>query len=179
MDKNIVKKLIALMRSESLFKSMDDDMFDEKIKMYMQKLGISGAGPVPSSLLAEQDLETTTKSQKTFKQNWADMNESIEKSDLRSFSVWYYDDEGSRKCAVFADLIEAEAFGRIVTTLGFKNVEILKANEVQDLEDYANGDLIDNIKVAQIKRQKATILQREKETTKSFKDTWNQLTNKE
>jgi len=133
----------------------------------MQKLGIAGAGSVPNSLLADQDLEGETRKSRT------------EKTDLRSFSVWYYDDEGARKCAVFADLIEAEAFGRIVTTLGFKDVEILKANEVQDLEDYANGDLIDNIKVAQIKRQKATILQREKETTKSFKDTWNQLTNKE
>jgi hypothetical protein len=222
-----------------------------------------------------------------------------EKSDLRSFSVWYYDDEGARKCSVFADLIEAEAFGRIVTTLGFKDVSIVKsmekaeqfkagdkvkikdymqpdggktgkvlyvnsgggvkveftdgqsdtfgadelikksvqkfdskgnvtvgdmvpvpyhpglkgkitkvfgsgsdkvveiqytatsgivrqerwnedeigksidkANEVQDLEDYANGDLIDNIKNAQIKRQKATITLRSKEMTKSFKEFW-------
>ena len=31
-----------------LTKDMNDNEFGEKIKMYMQKLGISGAGPIPN-----------------------------------------------------------------------------------------------------------------------------------
>jgi len=266
-----LEKLTALMRSESLFKSMDDDLFDEQIKSYMARLGISksrknksvgigDAGEVPNSLLAEQDLEGSTI--KTFKDKWADMNKRVdlylwrqggefggqevvvpdeekaqtEKADLMSFSVWYQDDEGNKKCQVFGNLIEAEAFGRIVQTIGFKNVEITKSAEnegkvqcdicgkwvdddgvsrlghmrsshskkLESLdsskgnirtqiegmfhkginkagksteENPAEGDLLQNIKNAQIKRQKATIALRAKDTTKSFKDVWNKLIN--
>jgi len=238
-----LEKLTALMRSESLFKSMDDDLFDEQIKSYMARLGISksrknksvgigDAGEVPNSLLAEQDLEGSTI--KTFKDKWADMNKRVdlylwrqggefggqevvvpdeekaqtEKADLMSFSVWYQDDEGNKKCQVFGNLIEAEAFGRIVQTIGFKNVEITKSAENEgkvqcDIcgkwvdddgvsrlghkginkagksteENPAEGDLLQNIKNAQIKRQKATIALRAKDTTKSFKDVWNKLIN--
>jgi len=205
-----LEKLTALMRSESLFKSMDDDLFDEQIKSYMARLGISksrknksvgigDAGEVPNSLLAEQDLEGSTI--KTFKDKWADMNKRVdlylwrqggefggqevvvpdeekaqtEKADLMSFSVWYQDDEGNKKCQVFGNLIEAEAFGRIVQTIGFKNVEITKSaeNEGKSTEENpAEGDLLQNIKNAQIKRQKATITLRSKEMTKSFKEFW-------
>lgn len=147
------------MLGEEALKSMSDEDFDETMKMYMRKLGISGAGPVPNSLLACQDLEPETR--KSFQKSG---------TDLDSFSVWYYDKGGAQKCAVFGHLIDAEAFARMVDAMGFKDVSIMKSAE----EMLSDGSLLQNIKDVNLKRQKATIEARqgEKPTTKSFKDYW-------
>lgn len=144
------------MLGEESFKSMSDDDFDDTMKMYMRKLGISAAGPVPNSLLADQDLSGET------------MKSVFAKSDLMSFSVWYYDPLNARKCAVFNNIIDAEAFARVVEQMGFKDISIVKAAP----ETPADGNLIQNIKNAQIKRQKATIIARDESASKSFIDFW-------
>ncbi len=46
---------------KSIDKSMSDDDFANKIKYYMQKLGIAEAGPIPNTLLSRQDLEGETR----------------------------------------------------------------------------------------------------------------------
>ncbi len=53
----------AMLGDES-FKTMDEEKFNSTIDKALEKLGsfgIAGAGPIPSSLLARQDLEGTTK----------------------------------------------------------------------------------------------------------------------
>jgi hypothetical protein len=114
---------------------------------------------VPNSLLAAQDLEPETR--KSFQKSG---------TDLDSFAVWYYDSGGAQKCAVFGNLIDAEAFARMVDNMGFKDISIMKKQD----EKPADGSLVQNIKDVQLKRQKATIIQRQKEgtTTKSFSDFW-------
>lgn len=50
-------KVCAAMLSEDAYKNMGDGEFDKEVDEFMRTLGISGAGPVPNSLLARQDLE--------------------------------------------------------------------------------------------------------------------------
>ncbi len=163
------------MLGDASFKSMDDETFDEKIKMYMQKLGIQGAGPVPNSLLAAQDLERTTK--------------SIEKTgDLQNFAVWYYDESGARKCAVFGNYTDANAYAGIVDAMGYKDIKIMKgtveetkkdlieaAESAEDAYGSEKTDLIGRIKNIQVKRQGAIINQRGPEAEKSFKQKWTEI----
>jgi hypothetical protein len=163
----------AMLGDES-FKSMAEPTFGEKIKMYMHKLGIAGAGPIPTSLLAEQDLEGREK--------------SIEKgTDLNNFAVWYYDPSGARKCAVFGHLIDADAYARIVESLGYKNVQIMKgqveqtgkelkeaAEDAEDAKETETKSLVNRIKNIQLKRQNAIMRARGTETNKSFKQAWNE-----
>lgn len=51
------------MLGSGAFKSMeaDDPNFGKEVETFMRTLGIAGAGPVPSSLLARQDLEGSTR----------------------------------------------------------------------------------------------------------------------
>lgn len=145
----------AMLGTEA-YKSMDEKSFGEKIKLYMEKLGISAAGPVPNSLLAAQDLEGDT------------TEKSIKKStDMSNFSVWYYDKTGARKCAVFPDIIDAKAFAVLVDGMGFTNVQILKSGDQP-----AEKTLVDNIQDIQIKRQQADLNARQKTTIKSFRNFW-------
>lgn len=156
---NNAEAVCTAMLGTEAFKSMDESSFTEKIKLYMHKLGLSGAGPVPNSLLAGQDLEGKT-TEKSF-------NKSAE--DLRNFSVWYYDNLGAKKCSVFPDYIDAEAFAVLVDQMGFKNVEIVKSGQQP-----AEKSLVDNIKNLQLKRQKSELNARTKTQSKSFKNFWAQ-----
>jgi hypothetical protein len=166
------------------FKAMDDSTFDEKIKMYMQKLGITGAGPVPNSLLSEQDLAgpkiDITRLDRKFYVN------AVKSMDINNFAVWYYDDSGARKCAVFGNAIDAEAYASIVDALGYKDVKIMKGqveqtgkelNQAAEKAETATGkevkNLVERIKNIQQKRQKAVI--RTRGTKKSFKEGWKEI----
>lgn len=165
----------------------------ERIKYYMQKLGISAAGPVPNSLLSMQDLEPRTKTEDLYlwrqdKQTGGqEVEEKMAKSgtDLFSFAVWYYDKFGAQKCAVFNNVIDAEAFANLVEAMGFNDVKIMKgqieqtgkqlqrlAAKAEDAETNEEKSLIQRIKNVQIKRQKATLAARAKETPESFKSFW-------
>lgn len=171
----------AMLGDES-FKAMDDDSFDEKVKMYMQKLGIAGAGPIPNSLLAEQDLEGARKFD-------GGGYETTEKSqDIQSFAVWYYDESGARKCAVFNNVVDAEAYAGIVDAMGYKDIKIVKgqmeqtqkeldtaAKEAEEAGEDEVKSLVNRIKNIQIKRQSATINQRGAESQKSFKQKWTEI----
>ncbi len=106
------ERCISSLRS-SYLKHLSEAEFAEKMKFYMRKLNISEAGPVPNSLLARQDLAGVDRTEKTL-------------VDHASFSVWYYDSVGAQKCAVFGNLLDAEAYAALVDTMGFKNVEVIK-----------------------------------------------------
>jgi len=165
----------AMLGSDA-FKAMDDDSFEEKIKYYMQKLGIAGAGAVPNSLLAAQDLEETRKS----------INKT---TDIGNFAVWYYDQTGARKCAVFGNVIDAEAYAFMVDSMGFEDVKIVKgqveqtgkelkeaAEEAEEAETSEKKSLVENITAVQVKRQRATLAARSNaQTAKTFKDQWSHL----
>lgn len=76
----IAQEVKSIIGPEAL-KSMDDDEFETKVRSYMVKLGIDGAGPVPNSLLARQDLETTkSRKPKSFLSFWKD--QATEKATL-------------------------------------------------------------------------------------------------
>lgn len=111
----------AAMKSETI-KSMEhtDPRFSKEVEQFMRTLGISGAGPVPSSLMARQDLESgrTTKTMEFAKRK-------ISKDGNNTLSVWYHDNEGNRKCEVFANIVDAEASVKRLTEVGYKDVYIV------------------------------------------------------
>lgn len=165
----------AMLKSQT-FKSMDDQTFGDKIKFYLQKLGLAAAGPIPNSLLARQDLagETTQKSQET-------------KLGLdNGFAVWYYDELGAQKCAIFSNIIDASAYATLVDAMGYKNVEIVKgqveqtgkqleaaAAKAEDVDSKTEEkSLVQRIKNIQVKRQKAVMNERASESKKSFSQFW-------
>lgn len=168
----------AMLGDES-FKSMDNMTFDEKIKMYMGKLGISAAGPIPRSLLAAQDLEGTTRKGYALRKS----------TDLANFAVWYYDKYGSQKCSVYNNMIDAEAYARILEVLGFQDIKIMKgvveqtgkqltriAIKAEDAETSEKKSLTENIKAIQLRRQKATLEARG--VGKSFSQGWKEMNKK-
>lgn len=156
----------AMLGNDS-FKSMDDVGFEEKIKYYMEKLGIAGAGPIPNSLLAEQDLEGETLTGKMIQKSSLDFN---------NFAVWYYDPSGAQKCAVFGNYTDAEAYAQILDAMEFKDIKIMKTGtEETEMEPKEKNSLVENIKANQIRRQKASMRDRAKNTTKSFKQVWNSI----
>lgn len=162
----------SMLGQESFKSSQSPEEFQASMDEYMRKLGISGAGPVPNSLLAEQDLEG-----------------KVHKSE-GTFAVWYYDSLGARKCAVFPTMLDAQAYCGLINKLGYKGIEILMKDRFTDagkrLSDAVDEadmvttapeieDLATRIKNIQIKRQKASISERMKEgdaKNKSFKDAW-------
>lgn len=193
------------MLGDSSFKSMEDSTFEEKMKMYMEKLGIAGAGSIPNSLLADQDLEGVTKREDLWlwrqgeEQGGQEVNFDSQKFmnfaktfDLNNFAVWYYDDFGARKCAVFGNAIDAMAYAKLVDAMGFKDIQILKGQfeqtgkelkeAAEDAED-AEGknetkSLVERIKGIQLKRQKTVLSMRGADTQKSFRQTWGDLNKK-
>lgn len=185
----------AMMGDES-FKSMDENAVGEKMKFYMQKLGIAVAGPVPNSLLARQDLEPTSKKEDLWLWNQGDEHggqevseKSIKKgTDIDNFAVWYYDDSGARKCAVFGTYIDANAYAKLVDALGYQDISINKgtvestqkdlieaAEDAKDAKETETKSLISRIKNIQLKRQNATINARGADTKKSFKQKWSEI----
>lgn len=226
-SKNAYAICTAAMGNES-FKSIsaDDPDFIKEVDLFMEKLGIAGAGPVPNSLLSRQDLERETVkfskhirhegdkwnlySRKTgklisshstregaVKQEEAIEANKVQKDGSASFSVWYSDDDGNNKCEVYNNMIDAEASADQLKELGYKNVYIHSsqdetekgrvestgkqlnnavraAKQVDDSEDAET--IADRIKNIQLRRQKATIAARSKESVgKSFKDVWSRL----
>ena len=145
-----------------LSKDMNDDDFAGKIKMYMQKLGISEAGPIPNTLLSRQDLERENQTTIAARMEMTDQvslkaredlwiwrqgdnvggeevqwagEEAQKTQDIGNFAVWYYDKSGARKCAVFGNSRDAIAYANIVDSMGYKAVKILKGQiEKQDEE---------------------------------------------
>ncbi len=182
--KNAYAICTAAMGDES-FKSMDDSTFDEKIKTYLHKLGIAGAGPIPNSLLSKQDLVGPKIDITRLDREWFVNSEKSQ--DINNFAVWYYDSEGARKCAVFGSSVDAEAYARIVEALGYKDVSIMKGQvEVTDkkleeaqkeAEEAENKkevkSITERIKNIQLKRQKAILNIRG--LTKSFKQKWSEI----
>lgn len=109
------------MKSDTI-KSMshNDPGFSKEVEQFMRTLGISGAGPVPHSLMARQDLESgrTTKTMEFAKKR-------ITKDGSNTLSVWYHDNYGNRKCEVFANIVDAEASVKRLTEMGYKDVYIV------------------------------------------------------
>lgn len=167
------------MLGEESFKSIETpEEFMASMDEYMRKLGISGAGPIPNSLMARQDLEGTEKFRKA----------------EGTFAVWYYDKSGAKKCAVFPAMADADAYCRLIENLGYRKIEILvkdrfsdagkrlseateEADDVETVQE--KNSLAERIKSAQISRQKASISARAKEgdaVGKTFKNAWRDAT---
>jgi hypothetical protein len=184
------------MMGDDAFKSMDDETFEEKMKFYMQKLGLQGAGPVPNSLLARQDLEGVKAIEDLWMWRQGDIaggQEVSEKSfkkvgDIQNFAVWYYDASGARKCAVFGNYTDANAYAMIVETMGYKDVSINKgtvestqkdlieaAADAKEADETEKNSLINRIKGIQLKRQNSTINARGAESKKSFREKWGEI----
>ena len=197
-------------------KEADEYMDTLGIKMRQKTVDTSYAGPEPKSLLAEQDLETTKGGGTVDCSNCgnaidrdslecphchvkrSDSERGVEKSE-GTFSVWYYDKTGARRCAVMPNILEAQGFVSDLMSMGYKkkDIEILakseefskgqvgqtgkKLEELADKAEDAEGkkevkSLVNRIKATQIRRQKATIKERSEESDvkdKSFKEVWN------
>lgn len=135
----------AMLGDES-FKSMeaDDPRFGKELDEFIRTLGIAGAGPVPGSLLARQDLEgSTRKSAAVLRKSESEHELTVEiingsegpsssataKDGSSSFSVWYSDASGNRKCEVYQNIVDAEAAEHRLSEAGFKNVYIRSSQE--------------------------------------------------
>lgn len=111
---------------EDALKSMDynDPAFGKEVETFMRTLGISGAGPVPVSLMSAQDLEGATRASKAmFAKN------AIKKDGSSSLSVWYHDDYGNRKCEVHGNIVDAEAAVKRFKELGYKDVYVVSSQD--------------------------------------------------
>lgn len=106
------------------FKSMehDDPNFGKEVETFMRTLGIGEAGPVPSSLMARQDLEGPSRASKAmFAKN------AVKKDGSSSLSVWYDAGDNSPKCEVYGNVIDAEAAVKRLKELGYENVRIVSS----------------------------------------------------
>lgn len=168
----------------NLIEKSEDLSLGERIKSYLHKLGISGAGPIPNSLLSKQDLEPNVNITRLDREWFVNATKS---QDIGNFAVWYYDPEGERKCAVFGNMTDAEAYASIVDSLGYKNVSIMKGQveetdtklkeaekEAQEAESKKEvKSITERIKNIQLKRQKAVLNIRG--VNKSFKQKWSEI----
>ena len=121
--KNAYAVCEAAMKKTAL-KSMSSEHPDflKEVDQFLHKLGIAGAGPVPVSLMSRQDLEERAAISKSRKMK-------ISKDGSSSFSVWYHDSEGNRKCEVYQSLIEAEASEKRFKEMDYKNVYIISSQD--------------------------------------------------
>lgn len=137
---------------DAAFKSVseNDPSFVKELDVFLHKLGIAGAGPVPNSLLARQDLEGTEKVQKTLTKDCDEhLQELLDEAKDEAHEL----DE-----KVHAAEGETTTKGPVETT-------------TRELHN-----IVDKIKDIQVRRQKATIAERSKESTgKSFKQVWSTL----
>lgn len=201
-------------------KEADEYMDTLGIKMRQKTVDTSYAGAEPKSLLAEQDLETTKaisevevykngdkwvvawiKDGKQLSESFPGKDMADEKANKLkqltksegTFSVWYYDKTGARRCAVMPNILEAQGFVSDLMSMGYKkkDVEVIIKGQVEqtgkkldELADKAEDadtkeevkSLVNRIKATQIRRQKATIKERSQDEdtkNKSFKDVWN------
>lgn len=178
---------------DEAFKSENDggSDYEKEIDLFIRKLGISGAGPVPHSLLARQDLEGSTT--KSFKGFYKSLNKAADKwwvvrySDAvnpnmpvsqrfptKAEAVNWMD--GLTSQGIFSVLIEEEVVSTsaekgVLETTGKQLNNVVQAAKGADTEQEKQS-LAERIKNIQVKRQKATIAAR-----KSFKDVWRSLGN--
>lgn len=116
----------AAMKSESL-KSMshDDPRFSKEVEQFMRTLGISGAGPLPQSLMARQDLERGRTTKKTMEF----AKKRVTKDGSSSLSVWYDAGDNSPKCEVHGNVVDAEAAVKRLKELGYQNIRIVSSQD--------------------------------------------------
>lgn len=127
------------MLGDDSFKAMNDDDFVKEVDEFLHKLGIAGAGPVPSSLLSRQDLERSTrKSSAILRKSDSDHEMTIEihngseeatKDGSSSISVVYHDLDGNEKCEVYTNGIDAAAAEARLKEAGFKDVKCITSAE--------------------------------------------------
>lgn len=112
---------------EDALKSMEytDPNFGKEVDEFMRTLGIGEAGPVPNSLLSRQDLEgnRTTKNKKSIEKS------QVSKDGSASLSVWYDAGDGSRKCEVYMNVVDAEAAVKRFKEMGYENVYVVSSQD--------------------------------------------------
>ena len=171
----------------------EDMEYKAQLEEYMRKLGIEGAGPVPNSLLARQDLEPN-KAEKcncgkcadcmtqTFKAAFegTDMPELVVAEVFEGHNILIgpelIDSDGHRigcwvvmghdgEWQTFFTIEDAREFVGSVFKASVEQTgkELDEAAEEAKHVDIATDSIVENIKNIQIKRQKATIAAREKE----------------
>lgn len=186
----------AMLADES-FKSMEKGSpeYEEKMREYMHKLGITGAGPVPNSLLARQDLENGTKKGRSgsAEQSWP-LNTNDNKSMVDDTQG--KKDETAKSAAVcfacnrafelLADRYVCPNCGSDSISTGGGRMTVAAKGQVEETKkdliemadnstDMSKTDLAANIKAVQLRRQKATISARAREgdaVGKTFKQGW-------
>lgn len=166
---------------EAAFKSMEagDPNFLKEVDIFLGKLGISGAGPVPSSLLAGQDLEGSTRKSTFSKAATKCWVVRCNGADSR-----FYDKKEAMECletvrasGTYAVLVEetvmSETEKGAIETTGKQLDRAVDAAKKADTPKETET-LVDRIKNIQIRRQKATTIAREREETtgKTFKQVW-------
>lgn len=192
--KNAYAICSAAMGDES-FKSMEPNNpnFIKEIDFFLQKLGIGGAGPVPNSLLAEQDLEG--RSEKSFSKTDYMKKETIKKAGDKCYVIrcngneWgrygvkkeaeealaYLTNQGTYAVLIEESVVSSTEKGAVETT----GKQLEQVTEAAKAEDADSETLIDRMKNIQQKRQKATIAERSKTMKgQDFKSVWGGLNGK-
>lgn len=190
----MIKKLRAKLEA---IKGMDIDspQFIKELDEFMRTLGIEGAGAIPESLMARQDLEgKTTKFAKTrnFKEYWKDCaDRALALLDEVKEEVIDIDSQVHEKNVVSQTCTSCGSdynYNNELTTppkcpyCGVSKGVIEQTGKKLDtaLKDAADADtraerksVVDTIKEVQLRRQKATIAERSKEAAgKNFKQVW-------
>lgn len=122
------------MLGDNTFKSMNDDDFMKEVEVMLRKLGISGAGAVPNSLLSMQDLEPREKFQKDEKPDEDSEGYQGQPRDSRkNMGLWvcWLDSKGNEQTREFLYQADAEAYARLITAMdfGYTDISIQKAVE--------------------------------------------------
>lgn len=172
---------------EESFKSQLTKSEVEMAKSELKKeITTAYAGPIPKSGLAEQDLEGETK-KSVHLADEIKVGDHIGPTgmDIEVVGVRRIQSSGHRVQYEFTCKTET---GKTVIKIFDSNDVVLKKGTIEqtgkaleDIKDEAEDadtkkekhSLIENIKSIQLKRQRAIISEREKETNKSFKEVWN------
>lgn len=155
------------------FKSMNsqDPNFIKEVDVFLHKLGIGGAGPVPNSLLAEQDLDGHT--EKSFSKS-APKKEDVEKATgkFECKRCGYISNIKLGNCPQCSSSDGWIKKGAVETT--GKQLERVAEASKSDPED--SESLVARMKNIQVRRQKATIAERSKNMSgQKFKDVWGNI----
>lgn len=124
----------AMLGDES-FKSMNDDDFMKEVDIMLRKLGISGAGAVPNSLLSMQDLEPREKVQKDRQVSEDSDGPHGQPSHQKSMGVCVYwkDAKGNRQNRDFLYQADADAYVKLLQTMnfGYTGIGIEKSHNLE------------------------------------------------
>lgn len=119
--------------ADDTYKSMDESAFLKEVDLFLQKLGIAGAGPIPNSLLARQDLEPNSTSKAEEPQFIKNLRR-LQKREGGGVCVYYTDKTGNKQEKIFDKLVDAEAYARdLAEVQGFNNIIVNKG--AYDWED--------------------------------------------